>query len=146
MKTERITVNKTPQQPQGIDIDLVVPESSFEERVIGFLMAGFLRDLKRENRIPYELPAQVKIDYTGKGTFLLTGQSTGGAFYEPPFPVALVGLRVAGNTFDLVHAEPKRATQPAQPAAAPSAEQAAPTEQPAPAESSAAPAEPKQGE
>ncbi len=132
MKTDKIKVNKTPQQPDGIEIELIQPENPMEERLLSFLIQPFLVNLKRENRIPYDLPARFEVQHRGSGTFLATGYFESGTYYEPPRPIAIVGLRVAGNGFDLIHADanPKPAgaavapatTQPAAAALPPASE------------------------
>lgn len=122
MKTDRITVNKTAERPEGIEIEIVQPETPLEERLISFMMMPMVRELKRDNRIPYDLPARLKIEHIGNGTFLATGQREG-PYYENPNPIAILGLRIVPNGFDLIHAEPRQ--RPGEPAAA------APSTQPA---------------
>ncbi len=128
MKTEKININKTPQQPQGIEIEVVVPESKIEEKLLSFLLVSFLRDLKQNNRVPYDLPQRFNVDYRGQGTFLASGFPEQAAYYEPPKPIAILGIRHAAGRFDLVHAgfplrtasgpgvvPPQTAVAPAQP-------------------------------
>jgi len=133
MTTSKITVNKTPERPEGIEIEVVVPENALEERVLNFLMHPLVTELKRDNRIPYDLPRRYKVEHGGKGTFVLSGYSDG-IYYEPPKPLAVMGLRVAGASFDLIHAEPRvvREETTAAPAQAPAPP--APPSQPATAE------------
>src|SRR5688572_3971827 len=38
MKTDRIRINKSPQQPEGIEIELVKPENPVEENLLSFLL------------------------------------------------------------------------------------------------------------
>lgn len=114
MKAEKINVNKTPQQPNGVEIEIIVPENRMEEGVLGYLLAGFLRDLKRDNRIPYDLPSQLKINHQTQGTFLVSGTEPNTSYYEPPKPLAIVGVRHLAGRFDLIHA-PIPPRTPAQP-------------------------------
>lgn len=121
MKTEKITVNKTAERPEGIEIDVVVPETPLEEKLISFLLTAHIRELKQANRLPYDLPQQLIIDHRGKGTFLLSGMVDQGGYYEPPQPIAIVGLRSIAAKFDLIHAPAIRPQPPQQPADAPAA-------------------------
>ena len=105
MKVEKITVNKTSDQPDGIGIQIIQPQSDIQERVLSFLLASAVREAKREGRITYDIPDQITIDHKGQGTFVISAMSPDGGYYQPPQPVAIVGIRVAGNAFDLVHAE-----------------------------------------
>jgi len=107
MKVEKITVNKTSEQPDGIEIEIIEPESDFQGRVLSFLLASAVREAKREDRITYDLPDRITVHHKGQGTFVISGMSPEGEYYQPPRPVAIVGIRVAGNTFDLVQAEIK---------------------------------------
>lgn len=142
MKTAKITVNKTAERPEGIEIEIVQPENPVEERLLGYLLHPMLLQLKHDNRVPYELPARFKVEHRGSGTFVASSYGGEGAYYEPPKPFAIVGIRVAGLTFDIIHAEPKLA-----PAAAPQAEavppaaapEAAPAAEPVPAPTEPAP-------
>ncbi|MGE5609368.1 MAG: hypothetical protein ACM359_08945 [Bacillota bacterium] len=138
MKTQRITVNKTPDQPAGQEIDVVVPDVMMEERLLSFALTMFLRDLKRENRIDLDLPKRMDVVYQTEGRFIVRALGENASYYEPPRPLALVGLRWTNGRFDLIHAPlvlTKQAAQPqtAQPQAdqpqADQAQQAAPAEQ-----------------
>jgi len=122
MKTEKITINKTPQQPDGVQIEIVVPQEDMEERLLSFLLVGFLRDLKQNNRIPYELPERFIVEHRGNGTFVaFTVPGGQGPFYEQRKPIAMFGIRTFSGRFDLVHApvglpsggQPIPSTQPA---------------------------------
>jgi len=122
MKVEKITINKSPQQPNGIEVEIVQPDSGLEERLLSFLLASFLRELKRANRIPYDLPDHIVVDHRGQGTFLVSAPSLQAAYYEPPRPIAIFGIRTVNGRFDLIHA-----AVPARPEGAAAAPQAAPT-------------------
>ncbi len=140
MKTAKITVNKTAERPEGIEIEIVQPENPVEERLLGYLLHPMLLELKRQNRIPYELPARFKVEHRGSGTFVASSSGGEGPYYEPPKPFAIVGVRVAGATFDIIHAEPKVAPVAAAPAAEP-AGTPSPELPPAAESQAAAPAE-----
>jgi len=113
MKTEKITINRTQENPQGVEIDLVQPENALEERMMCFVLEMFLRDLKRDNRVTYELPPGARVRHGQRGTFVLVGHTGNGPYYEPPRPLVILGLRDAGGRFDLIHA-PVPAMPPAQ--------------------------------
>ena len=112
MKTDKISINKTVEQPDGVEIEIIQPENKMEEGVLSFLLTGFLRDLKRDGRVSYELPERFRIEHRGNGTFVAFGQSDG-TYYEPPKPLAILGLRHANGRFDLIHAAPALRQQPA---------------------------------
>lgn len=113
MKTAKIKINKTKEQPEGVEIEIVQPDSNFEGRVLGSLLVNSLREAQRENRIPYKLPAQFHVEHRAEGTFVVMGTPSpketanplpGGGYYQPPRPLAIVGIRAVGNRFDLIHA------------------------------------------
>lgn len=140
MKTAKIRVNKTAEKPEGVEIEIVQPDNAFEGKVLGFLLTHAVREAKHDNRIPYKLPASFTIDHRGEGTFVIQGTPTpppsatpvrGGGYYQPPRPLAIVGLRVLGQNFELIHAELnpealKKVAEAAQPKAQPRAEGSAP--------------------
>ncbi len=122
MKTDKIRINKNAENPEGVEVEIVQPETELEERVLSFALAGTLRELKRANLIQYDLPEQFKVEHRKDGTFLASAFPESG-YYEPARPIAVLGLRNIGNRFDLIHApvpaRPAAQQQAAQPAAAP---------------------------
>lgn len=121
MKTDKITVNKTPDNKDGVEIDLVQPENKMEEGVLTFLLTSFLRDAKAHNRIPYKLPDNFMLTHQGKGSFVVSGFKPGeqenAEYYQPPKPIAVVGVAQLGNRFDVIHAEVPASAQPPAPMA-----------------------------
>jgi hypothetical protein len=118
MISRKVHVNKTAEQPEGVEIEIIIPESSLEQRTLSFLLVGTLREIRRAGQMGYELPENFNVEHTNEGTFVVTtvpGPNAQG-YYEPARAVSILGIRVAGNGFDLVHAEVK------QPVGAPSAE------------------------
>ena len=108
MKTEKISVNKTPDQPDGVEIEIVEPETDLEARVLSYLLPSILRDTKKNGRIEYDLPDGLSVQHQREGTFVVSASSSkDNAYYALPRPVAIVGLRLAGSQFDIVHAEIK---------------------------------------
>jgi hypothetical protein len=122
MKTDRIRINKTPQLPEGIEVELVKPENPTEEGLLAFLMTGFIRDLKRDGRLPYELPERFGVRHQADGSFILSGYYDESKFYEPPTPILIIGVQVRQGKFNLIHApiqaRGRGQQQPAQPAEA----------------------------
>jgi len=119
MKTEKITVNKTPEQPDGVEIEIVQPESKLEGQLLSYLVTSHLKFLKQDGRFTEKLPDNFNVDHRGQGTFVINRMVTDGQYYEQPRPVAIVGIRTMGNRFDLVHAmlpEPTAAAAAAGPA------------------------------
>ena len=114
MKTAKIRVNKTEKTPEGVEIEIVQPESPLEIKVMGYLLTHAVKQAKNDNKISYKLPAQFSVDHRGEGTFIVMGTPPppataapvrGGGYYQPPQPLAIVGVRTAGTGFDLIHAE-----------------------------------------
>jgi hypothetical protein len=119
MKTDRIRINKSPQQPDGIEIELVKPENPTEENLLSFLLTGYLRDLKRDGRLPYELPDKFGVRHQSEGSFILSGYYDEAKYYEPPQPLLIVGIQVRQGRFSLIHAAIQARSQgPQQPAPA----------------------------
>jgi len=104
MKIDRIRINKSPQQPEGIEIELVKPENSNEENLLAFLLTGYVRDLKHDGRLPYELPEKFGVRHQSEGTFILSGYYEQNQFYEPPLPILIVGIQMRQGRFSLIHA------------------------------------------
>jgi hypothetical protein len=114
MKTETITVNKTAQNPDGLQIEIVKPQTSLEQRVLSYLLVGQIKQAKERGALPYDLPENFSVEYLREGTFLASAQGaqSPGSFYEPPRPIAIFGIRTVsgGRRFDLIHADAKRQT------------------------------------
>ena len=104
MKLDRIRINKSPQQPEGVEIELVKPENPIEENLLGFLLTGYLRDLQRDNRLPYELPEKFGVRHQAEGSFILSGYYDETKFYEPPAPLLVIGIQSRQGRFSLIHA------------------------------------------
>jgi hypothetical protein len=130
MKTEKIQVNKSADRPDGIEVEIVQPETPLEEQVICYLMIGLLRDLKQREAIPYDLPDGFRVQHRSAGTFVLVGGGADSKYYEPPKPIAILGLRkVDARRLDLLHASAIRPVE--QPPAAAPTEPATAEEAPA---------------
>ncbi len=109
MKTETITVNKTEDNPKGIDLEIVKPTTSLEQRLLSHILVPYIKQAKERGAIPYDLPDSFTVEYLREGTFLAqAGGASSAGFYEPPKPIAIFGLRTAGRGFDLIHAEAAR--------------------------------------
>ena len=110
MKTAKIHVNKTEKNPDGLPIEIVQPENQLEERMLTFTLRQLLQTASKDNRLSFELPEGFQVMHQQEGSFLVTGFSGGeqakeqGSYYQPPKPVAVVGLRTVGNNFDMIHA------------------------------------------
>ena len=104
MKLDRIRINKSPQQPEGIEIELVKPENPTEENLLAFLLTGYIRDLKRDGRLPYELPDKFGVRHQTEGSFILSGYYDESRFYEPPQPLLIIGIQSRQGRFSLIHA------------------------------------------
>ena len=118
METEAITVNVNAQQPDGVEIEIVQPENETEERLLCYLLTSHVDQMKQRNQMPYDLPDQFYIDHQSEGTFVAMAhrptEETGG-FYSQPRPIAIIGIRVDGPRFDIIHApvpEQQPATMP----------------------------------
>lgn len=120
MKTENVTINKTADRPEGVEVELVHPESELEQGVLAHLLAGFMRDAVASGRVDYNLPEDVRFEYTRNGSFVAMGRpadAPADGMYVPRQPVAIAGIARFGKRFDVIHAA--LANQPqAQPATA----------------------------
>lgn len=109
MKTAKISVNKTAEKPEGVEIDIVQPEGELEKRFMMFTLRHLLQTAKREDRLNFDLPEGFQVMHQREGSFVVAGfrssedQQQAG-YYQPPAPIAVVGLRTAGNNFDMIHA------------------------------------------
>lgn len=104
MKTEKVSVNRTKEAPNGVEIEIIKPENELEARAMAFLLGSFVREAKTAGRIPYEMSTKARVQHQADGTFIAVG-ATQDQFYEPDRALAIVGLRAAGPTFDLIHAQ-----------------------------------------
>jgi hypothetical protein len=104
MKLDRIRINKSPQQPEGIEIELVKPENPTEENLLAFLLTGYIKDLNHDGRLPYDLPKKFGVRHQSEGSFILSGYVDEGKFYEPPLPLLIVGIQSRQGRFSLIHA------------------------------------------
>src|SRR5687767_14193136 len=119
MKTDRIRINKSAAQPEGIEVELIKPENNTEGELLAFLLTGFIRDLKRDNRLPYELPERFGVRHQAEGSFILSGYYDESRFYEPPQPLLIVGIQSRQGKFNLIHAPIQAKTKGAQQVATP---------------------------
>lgn len=105
METIGIDVNKTAENPDGIKINIVEPQSPLEEKLLSHLLAGFLQNSKLSGNLQLDLPDAFRVEHTSKGSFLVTALSSEAGYYSQPTPIAIVAIRSIGNTFDLVSAD-----------------------------------------
>ena len=125
MKTIKIRVNKSEEQPDGIEIEVVEPENSLEERVLGFLLTGFVRDTRSRGILKLDLPEQFAVSYEREGSFILSqGPSSPNlagqvhTYYSPSKPLAVLAIHAVGGRLDVVYGElGKRQAGAAAPAA-----------------------------
>lgn len=131
METKKITVNKSPERPNGVEIEVVVPKDELEIQVLSYLLEGFLRDAHASGKLKMDLPDRSQLSYQNEGSFLVssapgTGSNANGSpYYSPARPLAIVAIQRFGRRFDLAYAEIKQAafnaakpTEDTQPAAA----------------------------
>jgi len=125
MKHQKITINKTEERPEGIEISIVDPETDLEKRLLGFLLESHLMDAKHRKNLALELPEKFRVEYVREGQFvLLTAPGTGAnSYYNPGEPRAVLVIRTVGNSFEVAHAQ---INAPAKPAAGASAKPVSP--------------------
>src|SRR3954453_7060153 len=116
MKIDRIRINKSPQQPEGVEIELVKPENPNEENLLAYLLTCSIRDLKRDGRLPYELPDRLSVRHQTEGSFIVSGYYDETKFYEPPQPLLIIGIQSRQGRFSLIHAAINAKLKSAQPA------------------------------
>ena len=112
MKTTKIAVNKSEQQPEGVEIEVVEPENPLEERVLAYLLTGFVRDTKVRGVLKLDLPEQFRVGYEREGSFVLaSGPATpdlGGdvhTYYTPSKPLAVMAIHTIGDRLDVVYGQ-----------------------------------------
>lgn len=102
MKINSVTVNKNEQNPDGVPIDLIEPESKLEQDCLAYLIGGFLRNLREAGQLSLDLPERFRVEYGANASFVLSETGAGGGYYQAPKPALVVGLRKAGRGFDMV--------------------------------------------
>ena len=135
MKTIKICVNKTEEQPEGIEIEVVEPDNDLEKGVLGFLLAGFVRDSSSRGILKLDLPEQFNVTYEREGSFLLNeGPSSPNlsgnvhTYYQPSKPLAVLAVHCVGGRLDVVYGEIARREPAADAQATGEADAAAPGE------------------
>ena len=111
MKTATIHVNKTSEKPEGVPVEIVQPEGELDERLLTFTLRQMLETGRREEKLSFELPSSYQVQHQQDGSFVVAGfgGAEGGgdqqdAYYQPPRPLAVIGLRAIGKQFDMIHA------------------------------------------
>jgi len=132
MKTTKVSVNKTADKPEGVEINVIEPEDVIEIQVLTYLLQGFVRDAKSRGTFKLELPESFSISYQREGSFLLTSgpqvpntQGKVHTYYTPPKPLAVLAIHSRGKQLDVVYGE-IGSRKPEEAAAAP---EAAPAEE-----------------
>jgi len=110
MELKTITVNKSEKQPEGITIDVVVPQSQLEIQTLAYLLTGFVRDAEKAKRFNIKLPTAFSLQYQSEGSFLIStapgpAVSKTSSYYQPPKPLAVLAIQQVKNQFDLAYAE-----------------------------------------
>lgn len=112
MKTIKVAVNKTPEHPEGVEIQVADPENDLEKGVLAYLLAGFVRDAKARGMFKADLPERFNIRYEREGSFVLATEPSGPSlsgnvhtYYTPARPLAVLAVHVAGNRLDVVYGE-----------------------------------------
>lgn len=113
MKTDRITVNKTGETPDGVEIEIIVPENELESGVLAYLLTTFMRDAQRAGRTVCQLPVDLTVDHQREGSFVVMGAKGGhnDGMYDLPRPLAVAGIRRVIDRFEVIHA-PVQDAQP----------------------------------
>ncbi|MCC6581130.1 MAG: hypothetical protein IT440_11885 [Phycisphaeraceae bacterium] len=107
MEIKTITVNKTQDRPEGVKLDVVVPQSPLETDLICYLLTGFLRQAQTAGRVKLDLPESFQIRYQSEGSYLVStapGSAHGTPYYAPPRPLAVVAVQRFGKRFDIAYA------------------------------------------
>jgi hypothetical protein len=109
MKTRSIHVNKTKQNPNGVELELIVAETKLEERMLKFFLGNLLRFMQDRGTLAVTIPDNFFLEYKEGGSFIVCespkAQTEGGNYYQQARPHAVVGLRKSGKSFDLVYRE-----------------------------------------
>lgn len=110
MDTTKVAVNKSAERPEGIEIEVVSPENNLEQRVLSYLLTGFVQNARKQGSMQIDLPDNFTIEYQREGSFVLSsGPSSPGlnggqaTYYTPPQPKAVLAIHAVGNRFDVVY-------------------------------------------
>ena len=71
MRTIKITVNKSEDKPEGIEIEVIEPADNQEQRVLAFLLTGYIRDTASRGILKLDLPEQFSVSYEREGSFVV---------------------------------------------------------------------------
>jgi hypothetical protein len=110
MKTTKLTVNRTPDRPDGVELEVLEPVGELEEQAMCFMLAGLLRDEIRQGRVKLTLPDDFKVEHRSEGAFLVSSlpkSMTTAPYYVPSQAQALVLLRRRGSQLELVYSDGK---------------------------------------
>jgi len=108
MQVKTISVNKTAEKPEGVNINVVVPEGQVETDVMNYLLIGFLQSARQGGGLKMDLPDRFMVAHQADGSFLVSsepGMKTKSGYYSPPEPLAIVALQQHGKRFDLAYAQ-----------------------------------------
>jgi hypothetical protein len=126
MKTIKVAVNKSPERPDGVEIEVVEPEGQLEQQTLGYLLNGFVRDAAARGSFKLELPELFTIRYQREGSFLLETSPSGpnvkgstATYYSPGKPLAVMAIHKLANRMDVVYGEIKQPDDKPREAAAP---------------------------
>ena len=106
MKIGKITSNKTAEQPDGVEIEIVQSQNDLQVCVLSFLLTSFLRERNCNGRISCDLPDDVFVPHKAEGTFVVAAPTLADEYYQMPCPIAVVAIYMAGTSFDVIHAPP----------------------------------------
>jgi hypothetical protein len=135
MKTIKVAVNKSEKQPDGVEIEVVEPESPLEQQTLGYLLNGFVRDASARGTFKLDLPESYTIAYQREGSFLLSTNPSGpnvrgssATYYSPGKPLAVLAIHKLANRLDVVYGEISRGDDASRQPPAPAPARTAPAE------------------
>ena len=121
MKPTKVAVNKSAERPDGIEIEVIEPENNLEQRVLSYLLTGFVNNAKNQGNLRIDLPGSFTIEYQREGSFVLYGgpqtPSVSGSqatYYQPQQPKAVLAIHAVGNRFDVVYGAVGTGQKPAE--------------------------------
>jgi hypothetical protein len=112
MKAIKVSVNKSEDNREGLEIQVVDPENELEQKTLAHLLLSYVRDAVARGTFKVDLPDDFTIQYQREGSFIMlsgptspdiTGPSP--TYYSPGKPIAVLAIQNAGDRFDVVYGE-----------------------------------------
>ena len=106
MKTQTLTINKTPERPDGMEVEVLAAETELEQQLLCYLLTLYVRDARSQGTLDLEVPDRFTVRYNAEGSLTLLGEPNTGdsAYYTPAEPRAVFLIRPLGKRFEIGYA------------------------------------------